>query len=87
MLCCVADIDVDHWKVTCQYHDGLDAASDVAVWFWITVREMSREELSAQLHFCIGSVHVPAQGFTSLVGYDCQQQRFTLSSSSNPDTG
>ena len=87
MLCGVADIDVDDWEVTCQYLDGLDAASDVAVWFWAAVREMSREERSALLHFCTGSVRVPAQGFTSLVGYGGQQQRFALGRSYHPDAG
>ena len=87
MLCGVADIDVNDWEATCQYHDGLDAASAVVVWFWATVRELSREERSALLHFCTGSVRVPAQGFASLMGYGGQQQRFTLSRSSDPDTG
>jgi E3 ubiquitin-protein ligase HACE1 len=87
MLCGVADIDINDWKDTCQYHDGLNATSAVAVWFWTAVREMSREERSALLHFCTGSVRVPAQGFTSLMGYGGQQQRFTLSCSANPDAG
>ena len=87
MLCGVADIDVDDWEVTCRYHDGLDAASDVALWFWAAVREMSRSERSALLHFCTGSVRVPAQGFASLMGYGGQQQRFTLSRSSDRAAG
>jgi hypothetical protein len=87
MLCGVADIDVDEWEATCQYEDGLDSTSAVAVWFWAAVREMSREERSALLHFCTGLVRVPAQGFASLMGYSGQQQRFTLCCSSSPDAG
>jgi hypothetical protein len=87
MLCGVKDIDVDDWEATCKYSGGLDAESDLVVWFWAAVREMSREERSALLHFCTGSVRVPAQGFASLMGYSGQQQRFTLARTTDHDAG
>ena len=38
----------------------------------------TREQRAALLQFCTGSARVPAQGFKSLMGYNGQQQRFTL---------
>ena len=39
---------------------------------------MTPEEKNKLLHFCTGSVRAPATGFSSLMGYQGQQQRFTI---------
>ena len=39
---------------------------------------MTQEEQGKLLHFCTGSVRAPATGFANLMGYQGQQQRFTI---------
>lgn len=78
LLCGTKEIDVDDWQRSAQYGGGYAAETDQVVWFWAEVRAMTQEEQSKLLHFCTGSVRAPATGFSGLMGYQGQQQRFTI---------
>ena len=76
LMCGVAEIVVDDWEACASVVPGLSAC--IVEWFWAFVRSMSQEERSVLLHFCTGSARAPAAGFSSLMGYNGQQHRFTL---------
>ena len=78
LLCGTKEIDVDDWQRSAQYGGGYAEASEQVGWFWAEVRTMTPEEKNKLLHFCTGSVRAPATGFSSLMGYQGQQQRFTI---------
>ena len=78
LMCGVQEIDVNDWEASAEYAGGFDARSPTVRWFWSAVRCMTNEERSALLHFCTGSARVPATGFSTLMGYSGQQQRFRL---------
>ena len=78
LLCGTKEIDVDDWQGSARYGGGYAAASEQVGWFWAEVRAMTQEEQGKLLHFCTGSVRAPATGFADLMGYQGQQQRFTI---------
>ena len=77
MLCGAKKIDVDDWQASAGLL-GYSRESDQVKWFWAVVRRMAPEEHGKLLHFCTGLVRAPASGFTNLMGYHGQQQRFTI---------
>ena len=78
LLCGAPEIDVDDWQASAEYRGGYSAGSDQVKWFWAEVRGMTPEEQGQLLFFCTGSARSPATGFANLMGYQGQQQRFTI---------
>ena len=78
LLCGTKEVDIDDWQGSAKYGGGYTAASEQVGWFWAEVRAMTQEEQGKLLHFCTGSVRAPATGFSALMGYQGQQQRFTI---------
>ena len=78
LLCGTKEVDVDDWQGSARCGGGYTAASEQVGWFWAEVRAMTQEEQGKLLHFCTGSVRAPATGFSALMGYQGQQQRFTI---------
>ena len=78
LLCGATEIDVDEWQASAEYHGGYSAGSNQVKWFWTEVRGMTPEERGQLLFFCTGSARAPATGFDNLMGYNGQQQCFTI---------
>ena len=79
LLCGAGEIDIADWQMNTQYRNGLTADSQTTIFFWAVICDMSIDERAALLAYATGSPKAPATGFADMVGYNGQQQRFTLS--------
>ncbi|OQR88519.1 HECT E3 ubiquitin ligase, partial [Thraustotheca clavata] len=77
LLCGIDEINVDDWKQHTALSVSL-ANSNIMVWFWDLVREMSNAERAKLLQFATGSTHVPVQGFKGLTSTDGRLCPFSI---------
>jgi E3 ubiquitin-protein ligase HACE1 len=78
LLAGVVDIDVEGWKQSATYTNGLTEESELSVWFWNVVAEFDNDQRAQLLLFCTGSYRAPAGGFNELQGFSGKQHRFEL---------
>lgn len=77
VICGAPEIDIADWKRYTYLSADL-VGSDLIVWFWEILTDMSHVERARLLQFATGSSHVPAQGFQALTSYDGRLCPFML---------
>ena len=87
LLCGAPSIDVDDWQSSTKYEPPSYADSKQVRWFWAYVRAMPAEMQARLLFFCSSSTRPPATGFASLMGYNGQENRFTVARIDGADAG